>query len=348
MDNMGDLILDAVNAEGTAATEPNCTIEFVRLDQVTIARANHVQFPPPHRFRLPAFPQAQNLRCVMTPSLYRIVQSEFFTLDDGEEKNDSALLLRDPAQWRPDFTAWNVLSAGFDAMKAALSGHLVKLKHGPDVGVVNAGVYDGMTSPALVLAKTALLNLFVVLNAQNDPVSENPWFSMVQQILVIDQERFVARVDDAFFTSIEQISTHLDDFKSQGFFPGDTSLHTDNIPSDYTLTAPMISVKRSFEQGNLQFTMARVTNAAGNAVLLDCDMDEHSNIIEHVSDLFTHVFTGGTNPIDIHEYIVHHTPNIDLGYTLRPRSPMLAPMALRQPGVPPKKKRARARSARRA
>ena len=57
-----------------------------------------------------------------------------------------------------------------------------------------------------------------------------------------------------------------------------------------------------------------------DVVLLDCDMDEHSNIIEHAGDLFTHVFTGGTHPIDIHEYIVHHDRNVQLGYTLNART----------------------------
>ena len=324
MDNMGNLVLDLINAEGGPAKEPNCTIEFLRLDQVTIARANHVEFPPKHRFTLPAFPQAQNLRCMITPSLYRIVQSEFFTLTDGQEKDESAIVLRDPAQWRPDFGKWNSLSPQFDTLKAVLANRLLKLKHGPDVGVITPAVYDGMSSPALVLAKMALLNLFGVLSAQNDPVSTQPWLSLIKQILVIDQERFIAIVDEALFISINKICTNLNDFKREKFFPGDTSLHTDNIPSEYQLTAPMISVKCAYEQGNVQFTMARVRNAQGDAVLLDCDMDEHSNVIEHLSDVFTHIFTGGTNPIDIHEYIVHHQNGVDLGYDLRPLGEGLA------------------------
>ncbi|MBZ5704193.1 MAG: hypothetical protein LAN63_02480 [Acidobacteriia bacterium] len=331
MGNMGNLVLELINAERAAAKEPNCTIEFLRLDQVTIARANHVEFPPQHRFTLPAFPQAQNLRCMITPSLYRIVQSEFFTLTDGQEKDASAIVLRDPAQWRPDFGKWDSLSPQFDTLKGVLANRLLKLKHGPDVGVVTPAVYDGMTSAALLLAKMALLNLFAVLSAQNDPVSTKPWFNFVKQILVIDQERCVAVVDEALFTTIDKIRTHLDDFKREKFFPGDTSLHTDNIPSEYQLTAPMISVKCAYEQGNVQFTMARVRNAQGDAVLLDCDMDEHSNVIEHVSDVFKHIFTGGTNPIDIHEYIVHHQQGVDLGYDLRPLGEGLAPVAVVQP-----------------
>jgi hypothetical protein len=340
MGNVGHFVLDLINAEGTTAREPSCTVHFVRLDQVTISRSDHLEFPPKHRFTLPAFPQAQNLHCVITPSLHRMVQSGFFTLKDGEEKTESAIVFRDPSRWRPDFAKWNALPAQFDALKALLADRLLKLKHGPDVGVITPAVYDAMSSPALVLAKMALLNLFVVLTGQNDPVSSKPWLSFVKQILVIDQERFVALVDETLFASLEQISGHLDDFKRHGFFAGDAALHTDNIPSEYQLTAPMISVKRAYEQGNVQFTMAQVKNAQGDAVLLDCDMDEHNNIIEHASDVFTHIFTGGTNPVDIHEYIVHHQPGVDLGYTLRPLSEMLAAVAM----LPPKKSRLRARS----
>jgi hypothetical protein len=338
MGNVGRFVLDLINAEGTTAREPNCTVEFVRLDQVTIARSQHLEFPPKHKFTLPAFPQAQNLHCVITPSLYRMVQSGFFTLKDGEEKTESAIVLRDPSQWRPDFAKWNALSAQFEPLKVLLDGRLLKLRHGPDVGVITPAVYDAMSSPALLLAKMALLNLFVVLSGQNDPVSGKPWLSFVKQILVIDQERFVALVDETLFASIDKISRHLSDFKKQGFFAGDSALHTDNIPSEYEITAPMISVKRAYNPGNVQFTMARVKNAQGDAVLLDCDMDEHSNIIEHTSDVFKHIFTGGTNPVDIHEYIVHQQPGVDLGYTLRSPSER-APLAM----APPKKSRVRAR-----
>jgi hypothetical protein len=314
MDNLGNLILDLINAEGAPANETDCTIEFVRLDQVVTGRSDHLEFPPRHRFTLPAFPQAQNLHCRITPSLYRMLQSEFFTLDDGETKTESAIVLRDPARWRPDFEPWTSLPPAFDGLKSILADRLLKLKHGPDVGVITPAVYDGMSSTALVLAKMALLNLFVVLSTQNDPVSSQPWFDFIKQILVIDQERFVAVVDEGLFRSIDRILTNLSDFKAEGFFPGDSSLHTDNIPSAFQLTAPMISVKCAYEQGNVQFTMARVTSAEGDAVLLDCDMDEHNNVIEHLSDVFKHVFTGGTNPIDIHEYIVHHQAGVDLGY----------------------------------
>ncbi len=318
MDNSGTLALNLVNAEGDFAVDPSCGVEILRLDQVSILRADGLQFPPKHRFTLPAFPQAQNLRCVITPSLYRIVQSGFFTLTDGAERNESALVLRDPVKWRPEFTPWNSLSEQFVSSKSVLADKFLKLKHGPDIGVITPATYDDMGSPALLLAKMALLNLFVVLNTQADPVSTQPWFSFVQQILVIDRERFVATVSTSLYESIGHIRRNIDAFKKQKFFPGDVSQHYDNIPSEYQLTDSMISVKCAYELGNVQFTLGKARNVNGDCILLDCDMDEHSNVIEHLSDVFKHYFTGGTNPIDIHEYIVHHQKAVDLGYSLHP------------------------------
>ena len=320
MGNVGTFILDLINAEGDPASEPSCTVDFLRLDNTDILRAPDLQFPPKHSFSLPAFPQERALHCSIAPSLYGIVQSPFFTLDDGSAKEESAIVLRSPDKWTPKFAPWALLSAQFAPLKSLLENQLLKLKHGPDIGVVTPTVYDNMSSPALLLAKMALLNLFAVLTAQKDPVSGLLWFTFVQQILVLDRERFVARVSADLFESIDSILKNLPVFKKDRFFPGEVALHTDNIPSEFQLTAPMISAKCRYEQGNVQFTMAKVRNAKGDCVLLDCDMDEHSNIIEHTGDLFKHVFTGGTHPIDIHEYIVHHQKGIDLGYTLSPNS----------------------------
>ena len=48
-------------------------------------------------------------------------------------------------------------------------------------------------------------------------------------------------------------------------------------------------------------------------------------------DFLKHQFTGGTNPIDIHEYIVHRQKGVDLGYELRPRTEGPSPVVVAQP-----------------
>jgi hypothetical protein len=277
-----------------------------------------LQFPPSHRFTLPAFPQGRNLRCVITPSRYRFLQSDFFTLDAGAEMKQRVPMMRNPEAWQPAFSLWNGLAAPFDALKKRIENNLLKLKHGPDVGVVTPAVYDAMASPALRMAKMALLNLFSVLSVEIDPVSGQPWFNGVEQILVIDQERFIARVSSDLFESVDHIAKNIHSFHDKGFFPGDSSLHTDNIPSDYTMIAPMVSVKCAYEQGNAQWTVVPAMNNGNKCFLLDSDMDENSNLFLHLTDVFKHKFTGGTNPIDIHEYIVQRQKGVDLGYQLRP------------------------------
>ena len=249
--------------------------------------------------------------------------------------------MRDPAKWQPDFAPWLSLSADFVPLQKSLDKNFVKLKHGPDVGIMSPDVYDGMNSPALLMAKMALLNLFAVLRTQQDPLSSQPWFNSVRKILVVDQERFVAIVDPGLHDSVDNILKNMSSFGKQGFFPGEVTLHTDNIPSDYQLTEEMISVKRTYEEGNLQLTLGKARNNGVDCVLLDCDMDEHSNLFLHTGDLFKHTFTGGTNPIDIHEYIVNLQQGVDLGYALAPRGTGAEPMLLAKAKAAPRPRAAK-------
>jgi len=101
------------------------------------------------------------------------------------------------------------------------------------------------------------------------------------------------------------------------------SLHTQLRPKEFTLTADMVSLKKVYAEGNVQWTMARVQNEAGTkSTFLDCDMDEHYNVIDHTTDLFKHLFRGGTHPIDIHEYIVSAQKALNLGYGLVSKAPV--------------------------
>jgi len=67
---------------------------------------------------------------------------------------------------------------------------------------------------------------------------------------------------------------------------------------------PMITVKKKYEQGNVQLTLAVLSTPSGVVHLLDCDMDEHANIVEHGFDLIKHLINGGTSPTAMHEYII--------------------------------------------
>jgi hypothetical protein len=316
MENRADFVLELQNADGTPADEPDCRVEFLRLDQQVILKADHLQFPPSHRFTVPAFPQGRNLRCFISPFNYQAVQSEFFTLDDGETRTLPVRMLRDPNAWQPEFSRWSGLGAAFDGLKKTIENKLLKVKHQPDVGVVTAAVYDNIALKPVVLAKMAMLNLFAVLTSEKDPVSNQPWFNHVQQVLVIDQERLVARVSSDLYESVDTIRNGVRRFK--GFSRADSSLHTDNFPSEFTLDLDrIISVKSVYGEGNVQLTVVPASNADGKCHLLDCDMDEHHNLFLHFTDLIKHAIAGGTHPVEIHDYIVQQLA-VDLGYQLRP------------------------------
>jgi hypothetical protein len=309
--------LNLTNAEGIAALEPNCYIGFQRTDGSTAVEAKGVTFPPARTIIIPAFPQEKNLFCLIRPSLYKLVQSNFF-IPNGDQ-NQSVPLQRLPDQWTPSFPALATLPAPrFDAFRQRIGDSTqVDVKHGPVLGKLG-GAYDNLAGTQQILAKMALLNLYAALNDESDPITNRPWYRFVQQYVRIDQERFIAEADPELFEIVQNILNNLDTFGPKGFFTESASLHTQNIPDRYQLTQDLITVKVRYEQGNVQFTMGKATTDGRNVVLLDCDMDEHSNIIEHAGDLFTHVFTGGTHPIDMHEYIVHHDPGVQLGYSLNP------------------------------
>jgi hypothetical protein len=142
---------------------------------------------------------------------------------------------------------------------------------------------------------------------------------------VIDEGSFVGIVEEGLYKSVDHILGNLGRFKRHGFQVADSLLDLDSIPK-CQFTAPLISVKCQYEQGNVQFTLGKAHSSDGfDCVLFECDMDEHSNVIEHVSDLFPRVYPGGTKPIDIHECMVHHQPGIDLGYELQPTAPPFHP-----------------------
>jgi hypothetical protein len=105
------------------------------------------------------------------------------------------------------------------------------------------------------------------------------------------------------------------DFGGIARFPLDAyptvNLHTENFPKEYD-AKDLISIKSTHDQANLQITVAK----GKGGPLVDVDLDENSDVLKHIRDVLNHTFTGGTDPIDIHEYLVFQDPNRDLGYDL--------------------------------
>ena len=67
----------------------------------------------------------------------------------------------------------------------------------------------------------------------------------------------------------------------------------------------IITLKKRYRQGDVQLTVSFLRSEEGGVVhLLDCDMDEHDNIVGHSFDLLRHLFGHtGTNPTYMHEFI---------------------------------------------
>jgi hypothetical protein len=251
-----------------------------------------------------------------------------------------------PNKWRPVFTPLaGLASPQFEELKnrVAMSND-VDLKNGDVIGDLQAN-YDALTSAPEVLAKSALLNLYAVLIEEMDPEQTRiqgkniPWFSYVGKIVRLDQERFVAEVDAGLFESVSDIVNGLGGtYAGQGYStdpPPDFILHYPNIPPQYGgngLKRPvsliqMVTLKKRYRQGDVQLTVSFFRFPDGSTVhLLDCDMDEHENIVGHSFDLLRHLIeNSGTNPIYMHEFIEADsaqnnggTATIDLGYTLEP------------------------------
>lgn len=260
--------------------------------------------------------------------------SGFFFMPRGNANPSHEFLIsRLPDKWSPVFAKLADLpSPRFDRFHQVVGISTdVDLKNGPAIGDLSAK-YDGVAgNTAQVLAKTALLNLYAVLSDEVDPIANVPWFSYVRQIVRLDQERFLAEVDPALFENVQTIVNELTStYRAQGFFtepPADLPLHIPNIPTKYHSDQNLVqilTVKKDYEQGNVQLTVSFLRVNGVPIHLLDCDMDEHRNIVLHGFDMVAHLVTGGTNPISMHEYIVRDSAQaapdgvstVDLGYQL--------------------------------
>ena len=319
MGNQGFFELGLLDVAARPANDTNVKVTFTRTsDNREIARATNLVFPPAHRFVLPAFPQDRNLFAEVTAPRFRQRKSGIFTLTDGETIARNLTLFRLPGKWAASFDAWDQLPNHHQPLKSVLErSSAVKVKGGESLGRFTQAAYDGVTNAKTILAKAALLNLYVKLTEMIEPTEEaEPWFSFVQEIVEIGRERFIAVVDQRMEQLVRAISADIGQFPE--YKRTNAQNHFGNFPAVYNIIkSKMVSVKSREEHGNVQLTMAQGKDSTGNDIfLLDADIDENGKLLEHLADLFKHKFNGGTHPFDIHEYLVLSSPNRPLGYTL--------------------------------
>ena len=326
--------ISARTMEGLPASDPDVTITISEVtppnQEVAVVRLK--DFNGSETIEIDAPDTFPTWQVDATFSRFDAGSGFFFMPRGNPNPAHDFLVSRLPNKWTPAFTKLAELpSPRFDPFKQALSQSTdVDLKTGPAVGDLNAK-YDSLSGTPQILAKTALLNLFAVLSDEVDPVSGAPWFTFVRRFVRLDQERFLAEIDPALFENVQTIVNELSStYKAQGFFTepaADLPLHIPNIPTKYHSAANLVQIltlKKDYEQGNVQLTVSflRVNGVAVH--LLDCDMDEHRNIVLHSFDIVSHMVTGGTNPISMHEYVVRDSAQaaangiaqIDLGYQL--------------------------------
>jgi hypothetical protein len=324
------ITITAKTMEGLGAVDPLVTVDILEVTPLSqpVATQPIKNFDTGATLEIPCPDGFPTWQVNVTFSRFDVVSGFIFLPRPNMPQRFEMKVARLPSHWTPQFTLLDALpSPRFDPFKKILAvSDSVDLKQGPPVGDLTKN-YDTLANGAQILAKTALLNLFAVTSDEQDPIDSVPWFSYVRKIVRIDQERFLAEVDPALFENVQTILSKLNSvYKEQGYFTESPTLHISNIPpqyhSEHTLME-IITVKKQYEQGNVQLTLSLLNMPGGVVHLLDCDMDEHANIVAHGFDLIKHLVNGGTSPITMHEYIVedsaqqaHGIATVDLGYRL--------------------------------
>jgi hypothetical protein len=260
-------------------------------------------------------------RVEVTPSRYSSALRMVAAVKDDLEVK--ATLIRRAAEWAPAFTPWASLGTTFTALQKVLaaSPNLRVGRVTPPVLFTDAK-YDGVAldDESRVLAKTSLLNMYGLLSSEERPgTAGGHWFDGITELFLATRERIIGRLDESDAKLIERIDrgAHGARYKS-----APAVKHIDNfreIPGFEFDSKKLFSIKSRDKFGNIQMTVARGSLGGKAAVLIDADCDENGVVFAHLLDLPKHAVTGGTNPFEIHEILVHRDPVRDLGYLLAPR-----------------------------
>ena len=308
--------LDLRTADDNLVELNNVRVTFFDSSRNRLEGFNNVDFPPARRFQLPDVARGRLVFCeVMAPD-FRLVTSTPIYIATGP-KSEKVKLLRQPSSWKAVFTDWGDLGGGFMRLKDVLarSANIRVIGSSQTLPSLSEGAYDGVNTQLGRLAKSCLLNLYLKMSQDVEPVAnEQAWFSFVDKILSIGRERFIAVVNEAMYEKVKYINQHDNEFDDYEY--ANAGLHTGNFPPGYTLSS-IYSIKSDEDHGNIQLSAAKTKNTEGQTVfLLDADIDENGKLLPHAADLVKHKFNGGTHPYDIHEYLQLIHEEEPLGYTL--------------------------------
>jgi hypothetical protein len=319
--NEGTLEIALLDVAGDPAKDPDTRLTVRRGSSQDVVRVFKTAFPPSRQFVLPAFPTERVLAPFIEPERYRAKPLPFFTLTNGKTITRNVTVFRQPSEWTHRFAGWKTLAERFEPLKEVLEASPgLRVRGAAKFDLLTGTAYDGAHEDSRVLLpKASLLNLYGKLTELREPINKRrSWFSFVERLLEIGRERLVAVVHADMAARIksirDDIGSHAEVYKRAPV--GD---HHKNLPAAFAVAKnSMFSIKTTEDHGNLQLTVGRGTDpeTGAEAWLLDTDIDENGELLAHLGDLFKHKFTGGTHPIDIHEYLIVTHPGIDLGYTL--------------------------------
>lgn len=318
MGNTATLGFQPATVEGKPVQDPGANFIFFRApDQKEFFRDSLIPLPNQKMYSVPAFPQIREMFCDIEATRFRTWRSPVLTPTSGQSLTLAPTFFRDPSHWKARFDRYDSLPAPFAALKTILGNSpALRVKDGPNLGLFTGATYDDVDDDTKILAKTSLLNLFQELTFWKAPFeTQPPWFSFVRRLLAIDRERFIAIADPKANDFVRRISDNIGqfpDYERTAAFN-----HRGNIPPEYSVH-DMVSIKSKDENGNIQLTTSRVSDAQNNnLVILDADIDENGKLLEHLADLLHHKITGGTHPFYIHEWVVlRFGPAAPLGYVL--------------------------------
>ena len=120
MANEGFFTLNLMDVRGRPINESKVKVGFFRLSDNKSLHSDKYDFPPPHTFTLPAFPQEKHMYCDVTAPRYRMRRVSPFLLTDGEAITRNISLFRRPDKWTADFTAWDQLGSQFLLLRDVL------------------------------------------------------------------------------------------------------------------------------------------------------------------------------------------------------------------------------------
>jgi hypothetical protein len=180
---------------GRTVDDSGTEFTFVRMPGSTqMGDIHKLDLPPnPHRFEVPAFPQAHAVAVRIGPLLYRSWESSTttFTLADGQTLHVESTVARRPQRWQARFTRWNGLPATFSELKQVLEASpTVLVADNPSPRPFSSEAFDDVDDDPSILAKASLLNLYAKMSLLVEPVADQlNWFSFVRRILRIARAR---------------------------------------------------------------------------------------------------------------------------------------------------------------